>query len=58
MNKHFYLTNGKIGGVCGGIANYFDCDVTIVRLLTVLLVFGFGVSVIPYFLIWMLAPDD
>ena len=34
MNKKLYksYTNRKISGVCGGIAEYFDIDATIVRL--------------------------
>ena len=33
----------KIFGVCSGIANYFDCDPTIVRILfLVLLLYGAG----------------
>ena len=29
-------TDRKIEGVCGGIAKYFNCDVTIIRLLWVI----------------------
>ena len=31
-----------ICGVCGGIAEYFDIDPTIVRLIAVVLIFGWG----------------
>ena len=34
MNKRFYKSNDKkISGVCGGIAEYFNWDPTIVRVL-------------------------
>ena len=41
--KKLYRTEGdnaKIAGVCGGLAEYFGIDPTIVRLLTVLLCLG------------------
>ena len=38
----------KICGVCGGIAHYFGIDSTLVRLITVILVFAAGLSVWVY----------
>jgi phage shock protein PspC (stress-responsive transcriptional regulator) len=38
-------TDRKICGVCGGIAEYFGVDSTLVRLITVLLVLFAGMSV-------------
>ena len=38
----------KIFGVCGGIAHYFGIDSTLVRLITVILVFAAGLSVWAY----------
>lgn len=38
----------KIFGVCGGIAHYFSIDSTVVRLITVILVFAFGLSLWVY----------
>ena len=35
-------TEKKICGVCGGIAEYFNIDPTIVRLIWVLLFFAYG----------------
>jgi len=48
MDKKLYLSNKdkKISGFCGGLAQYFDLDSTIVRLIYVLLIFismGFGI---------------
>lgn len=49
-------TRGKIMGVCAGIANYFNIDVTLVRvafgLATIL---GFGTAIIAYLLIGLIA---
>jgi phage shock protein PspC (stress-responsive transcriptional regulator) len=47
-----------LGGVCGGIADYFDIDVNIVRAGAVLtaLVTG-GTAVLLYLALWMLLPE-
>ena len=39
MNKKLYrsFANKKLSGVCGGIAEYFDLDPTIIRILWVVL---------------------
>lgn len=39
VNKKLYRSTSKrmLGGVCGGIAEYFGCDATIIRLIYVLL---------------------
>jgi len=56
--KKFYLsdTDKKIGGVCGGIAEYFHLDSTFVRLAFVLLVLFGGVTIIIYVVLWIIAP--
>ena len=49
-------TNGKISGVCAGIARRFGIDVTLVRLAFVLgTVFGFGSLIIVYLAIALIA---
>jgi len=49
----------KIAGVCGGVAEYFEVDSTIVRLVWVLLVF-MPVPVVPaivvYLIAWIVVP--
>ena len=48
-----------LGGVCGGIAAYFDgLDPVIVRVATVALVFAGGIGVAPYLAAWILMPLD
>lgn len=49
-------SNGKIGGVCAGFANYFDCDVTVVRIVYVLLTLFYGLGILPYLICWMVMP--
>lgn len=50
MEKKLYRASidKKIFGVCGGIAHYFGIDSTVVRLITVILVFAFGLSLWVY----------
>jgi phage shock protein C len=53
-------TDRKIAGVCGGIAEYFEIDSTIVRLIWVLAVI-MPVPLLPafigYFVAWLVMPD-
>lgn len=60
MERKMYLsdTDKKAGGVCGGLAEYFGIDSTIIRLLTVILtlVTGFFLGVIIYLIAWAIMP--
>ena len=58
MQKKFYLSqkDKKIGGVCGGLAEYFEFDPFMVRLVVFLAMFFGGVSFWVYIIIWLLAP--
>lgn len=54
-------TDKIIGGVCGGVAEYFCIDPTVVRLITFFLVFLGGLSLWVYIIMWIavpLAPRD
>src|SRR5437870_4122564 len=52
-------TRNKIAGVCAGFANYFDVDVTLVRIIWLILVFvPPGAGLIGYLLAWLLMPKD
>ena len=52
MEKRLYkIEDGKkICGVCGGIAEYFDLDPTIIRLLWIILIFCAGTGILAYFI--------
>lgn len=57
--KRLYRSSKErmIGGVCGGIAEYYNTDPTIVRLLFVLLLLAsFGTAVIGYLIAWIIIP--
>jgi phage shock protein C len=58
MNKKLYRDeyHKVIGGVCAGLAEYFDMDVTVVRLLVAFGVFMGGLSVVPYIILWIVLP--
>jgi len=53
------VTDRKIAGVCGGIAEYFEVDSTIVRLIWVLLIL-LPIPLVPafigYFAAWLILP--
>jgi len=56
--KRYYLSerDKKIGGVCGGIAEYFNIDSLLVRVAFLLFIFCFGSGLIGYLVLWLLAP--
>ncbi|CEL90787.1 PspC domain-containing protein [Streptococcus sp. 27098_8_134] len=52
------VKNKKIAGVCAGIANYFDLDPTLVRVIWILLVCVAGTGVLAYLIAWAVMPED
>ncbi|WP_397363210.1 PspC domain-containing protein [Olleya sp. R77988] len=49
--------NSYVGGVCAGLAHYFNIDVIWVRLIWVLLIFGAGTGIFLYILLWVFIPE-
>ena len=47
-----------IGGVCGGLAEYFDIDPTIVRVLWVVVTLMGGAGFIAYLILWVVMPAE
>lgn len=45
-----------IWGVCGGLAEYFNIDPTIVRIIAVLLVFASGLGILAYLIMAIVVP--
>ena len=59
-SRRFYRDpeNAILGGIAGGLSAYFNLDVTIIRILLVLLVFvGVGFVIPIYIVIWFVAPE-
>ncbi len=48
--------NSVIGGVCGGLAAYFNVDPVIFRLLFVIFFFAGGASILVYVILWIVLP--
>lgn len=46
----------KIGGVCGGVAEYMELDPSMVRVITFLLVFFTGIGFLAYLAAWLIIP--
>ncbi|WP_084262072.1 PspC domain-containing protein [Ruminococcus sp. NK3A76] len=49
--------NKMICGVCAGLAEYFNMDVSVIRLITVLLAFSVGSGVIAYLVAAVILPE-
>jgi phage shock protein C len=51
-------TNRQVAGVCGGLAKRFNVDVTLVRVLFILLgIFG-GSGIVLYIAMWIIVPKE
>ncbi|HWQ42343.1 MAG TPA: PspC domain-containing protein [Desulfosporosinus sp.] len=59
MTEKLYRSKREkmIGGVCGGLADYFSIDVTLVRLIALVALFG-GVGFFIYLAGWAIIPED
>ena len=50
--------NRMIGGVCAGIADYFEWDITLVRIIYVLATFFTAISGgLVYLILWLIMPE-
>lgn len=60
MEKRLYrsVSDKKICGVCGGIAEYTNLDPSLVRIITLLLCFSGGVGVMAYFIAALVIPEN
>ena len=58
MNRRLYRSTEHkvIGGVCGGLGEYFNIDPTLVRLVFVVLTFLHGVAILAYLIGWVIIP--
>jgi len=50
--------NCIIAGVCGGLADYFEIDETLVRIIFVILTIGGGSGILLYFVLWLVIPKE
>ncbi len=57
--KVYRSKNDKmIAGICGGFAQYFNFDPTVVRVLWAVSIFAGGIGVIAYLLSWFIIPEN
>ncbi|MBU0504234.1 MAG: PspC domain-containing protein [Candidatus Omnitrophota bacterium] len=57
--KKLFLSNTdrKIGGVCGGLGEYYEIDSTIFRIIFILVaVLSFGLGIVVYLAVWAVIP--
>src|SRR6266849_7961717 len=48
----------KIAGVCLGFAEYFDIDVSLVRVVWLVTAIMSGIGFIPYVIAWIVMPEE
>jgi phage shock protein PspC (stress-responsive transcriptional regulator) len=60
MSKKLYRseTDKIVGGVCGGLAQYFGIDSAIVRLVFVLILVYGGSGLLVYIILWIVLPTQ
>ena len=60
MKKRLYKssTDKKVCGGWGGIANYFDVDPTVIRLIWVIFTLAGGSGLIAYIIAAIIMPDE
>jgi phage shock protein C len=51
-------TNRQVAGVCGGLAQYFNLDATLIRILFVVLAVLGGSGIILYLAMWIIVPKE
>jgi phage shock protein PspC (stress-responsive transcriptional regulator) len=66
QEQAFFNTKGKhlsrsgkekmVGGVCGGLASYFNLDPTIIRVALILITLAWGAGLVVYLLLWAILP--
>ena len=59
MAKKLYrsTTDKMLGGIAGGLAEYFDIDSTLIRVLFIITVFLGGGGIIAYIILWVIVPE-
>jgi phage shock protein C len=51
-------TNRQVAGVCGGLAAYFNVDVTLIRVLFILLGLLGAAGILLYIAMWIIVPEE
>ncbi|MEN3007221.1 MAG: PspC domain-containing protein [Candidatus Methanosuratincola petrocarbonis] len=58
LPKRLYRSNSNriLGGVCGGIAEYFNIDPVIIRLIWIVFTVIYGFGILLYLIAWVIIP--
>ncbi|MDY3978546.1 MAG: PspC domain-containing protein [Tidjanibacter sp.] len=51
-------SKGRLGGVCAGLADYFDIDANVIRILFIFLFFCPIPTLLPYLIMWLVIPKE
>lgn len=51
-------TNRQVAGVCGGLAEHFNLDATLIRVLFVVLAVLGGSGILIYVAMWIIVPQE
>lgn len=51
-------TDRTFAGVCGGLADYFNVDASLVRFIVFLLIFFTQIGLIFYIAAWLIIPEE
>ena len=52
------MNDKKIAGVCAGFARYLNLDVTLVRIIWLIVALAFGTGFLAYLVAWIAMPAD
>ncbi len=60
MTKKLYRSRKEkmIGGVAGGLAEYFEIDPTLVRIIFIVSLFLGGSGILAYIILWIVVPEE
>ena len=58
MEKKLVRKDKKIFGVCGGLGAYFGIDPTLVRVVFLIAVLGFGSGLLLYIILAIVMPEE
>jgi phage shock protein C len=61
MDKRLYRSrdNRIVAGVCGGLAEHFNVDPIVFRIILVILLLPGGLpGLIPYLILWLIIPEN
>jgi phage shock protein PspC (stress-responsive transcriptional regulator) len=59
MSRKIYRSteDKKIAGICGGLAEYFDLDSTLIRAIWLVLLLCAGTGLLAYLICWIVIPQ-